>query len=221
MNVKKGLLFTAAGLLPAIALSLEAATLFIEMACGSTFQTGQTILHWILTCCLWGISSVIIWFLAKKLGFNMLKGGQPLTRLRHLLILCAVAAGILYMCSTWSFQFKPLVEWANMRTRHGAYGPLAFGFQYLYYLFECILLTIIVALGQKAGECFLPSKAGRSLPWGGILCALSWGMLHALSKDWNTALLCILLSILFGVIYQLSHQNTRYTYLAISLIFLL
>lgn len=60
------------------------------------------------------------------------------------------------------------------------------------------------------------------VPWGGLLLCCTWGMIHILSKgSIKTGIFTMLFSILFGEIYILLERNTKYSYLAIALAFMI
>ncbi|MBP5636739.1 MAG: hypothetical protein J6X25_04390, partial [Bacteroidales bacterium] len=58
-------------------------------------------------------------------------------------------------------------------------GPILFPFQYVYYLFEVMLVLLIIIFGQMAFEKWFNNN---KIPFGGILVALTWGLGHWLSK---------------------------------------
>ena len=217
--------------LPVLTLCLEAALLLLHRA----FPGGENhsssslsfmplsfmLIHWFLTCCLWGISAWGICLLSRKNGFDPLKERARPGRRERPWLLLIIAAGILFMTVTNDFRFKPFKELAHFLSQYGAGGFLAFVFQHIYYLFECVLISLIVALGDQAGLALFKNKQLQKLPWGGIFCAATWGALHGISKDWETAFLCISLSLLFDAAYRFSKKNLRYAYVAAALIFLL
>lgn len=227
MNLKKGILFTAIALLPVLACCLDLVFLIIEMSIynGGDSPQGlnlwQSVFHLGLICFVWGISVVGILLLAKHFGFNMMSATEKPNKKQMFFLLLIILAGIAFMSSTWEFRFKPLVELSNFISRYGNAGVWAFVFQYLYYLFESALILLLVALGQHGAEAFFSHPFLRYIPFGGAFCALTWGMLHGLSKDLLTAVLCIVLSALFGVSYLLARRNLRYAYAVVALIFLL
>lgn len=227
MNFKKGVLFTAIALLPVLACCLDLVFLIAEltiykaMGLPQTLNLLQRLLHWTLICIAWGASAWGLLSLSKKCGFDMLAATKRPDKRQMVFLLFIITAGILLMSSSWEFRLKPLVELTNFSNTFGRNGVWAFLFQYLYYLFESMMILAMVALGQYAGEMFFPHPVMKRIPLGGIFCALTWGMLHGLSKDFNTALLCIVLSGLFGAAYLLSGRNLRYAYPVIALIFLI
>jgi len=52
--------------------------------------------------------------------------------------------------------------------------------QYLYYIFEVMLVTLIIIYGQKAVETLL--KKESPIPFGGIILAVTWGAFHFVSR---------------------------------------
>lgn len=220
---KKGFYFMGLAFLPLIACCFDA-IIFLEMAFYKTegnLTLRQTNTHLIIICLLWAASVFLIIRLARKNGFDMLANNAKLTPKRFLVLAAIVLTGILYMSSTWDFKLKPLVEFSNMTKLYGEMGWSVFLLQYMYYLLESALVVLILALGQKAGELlFFHTKLER-IPWGGLFCILTWGMLHGLTKDFETAMLTILLSILFEAAYLISGKNLYYAYPAIAIIFLI
>lgn len=227
MNLKKGVFFAAIALLPILSLCLEVVLLVIELSIydAENWQQGpnlgQRLLHWSLTCFIWGMSALGIIALSKRYGFAVLSSSKKPEKKQMLLLIILIIAGVVFMCSTWEFQLKPMVELSNFIGKYGAGGIAAFFFQYLYYLFESILIVLLVALSQHAAEICSSNRALRYIPIGGIFCAMTWGMLHGITKDFETAVLCIVLSALFGISYLITGRNIKYTYLAVALIFLL
>lgn len=57
--------------------------------------------------------------------------------------------------------------------------------------------------------------------WGGVILALTWGLVHLLTQDFETGVLTFVLSILFGVIHLLVKKNIYLTYLFVAVIFIL
>ena len=181
----------------------------------------QNCIHWLLVTTTWGISIAFAFRLSSKYGFTITDNLQKPSRLKQILLFSLVIFGILFMSFTWEMQFKPLVEYRRFLQSGKLAGTAQFFFQYLYYLMESLLIFLLTAMGQRAGELFFPFKAAGRIPWGGLFCALTWGMLHGLTKDLQTAVLCIVLSALFGYSYLISNKNIYYAYPAIALIFLL
>lgn len=111
-----------------------------------------------------------------------------------------MAAGILFMsfdAEEMRLHLKPLSELRYFLRTYGRAGISVFLLQHLYYLLESALILFIIVFGQEAGESLFPVRRTSLIPWGGIFCALTWGMLHGLTKDWETALFSLILSAFF------------------------
>lgn len=181
----------------------------------------QSCIHWLLVTAAWGLSIAAAFHISTKCGFTVTKNSTKPGRKNQLLLLALILFGILFMSSTWEMRFKPWVEYSRFIQSGKLAGTAQFFCQYLYYLMESLLIFSLTAMGQQAGEEFFPFPATSRIPWGGLFCALTWGMLHGLTKDLETAVFCIVLSALFGYAYLISNKNIRFAYPAIALIFLL
>ncbi len=52
-------------------------------------------------------------------------------------------------------------------------------FQYIYYLAEGFLISLVIVYGQKAFEKWFKND---KIPYGGIVLGLIWGLFHILTK---------------------------------------
>jgi hypothetical protein len=195
MNTKEkkgnGTWFLLLGLLAFMGLGLEIPLAFmVEMPLYGVstnnfndFTTLESVLHWIFTCILWAaVSFLLIRISRKKLDFNFLAEKNKPGSIGYMIafILLGISIGI----SIWDWNgIKVIKEFAYN-------GWLKFIFQYIYYLFETVLVLLIIVFGQKAGELWF--KQSR-IPWGGILVGLTWGLVHMLTKgDLQTGLIACL-----------------------------
>lgn len=186
--------------------------LLFQNADSSAYTAGQSILHWLLTCLFWGgITFALIHFADGRLGFRVLSRERP-TQKGVLLSVALVALCILLNALDWG-TLKVAGEFAKK-------GPLLFGFQYLYYIFEVALVFLIVAFGQKFGERLLGRKS--NVPFGGLVLCFTWGAIHTLSQgSLATGLGVMVFALLYGCIYLLLSRNARYSYLAMALAFMI
>lgn len=98
-------------------------------------------------------------------------------------------------------------------------GWLKFIFQYLYYLMEALLISLVVIFGQKAGEVKFHNQ---SIPWGGMLAGVTWGLVHIFTKgNINNGLIGLLMGFSYGVIYLIANKNIRIAYPLIAIMFIL
>ena len=67
------------------------------------------------------------------------------------------------------------IDWHTLKIIGEAQGKNIFQFcaQYLYYIFEVVLVVLIIIYGQKAIETLL--KKESLIPFGGIILAMTWG----------------------------------------------
>ena len=200
-----------------IGLALEAViAYFLEpMVYGrqmSVWSTGQSISHWIITCIIWGFVAFILIRISKsKAGFNIFTKPEKLNVWQWVIVIVFVIFAFIMSWTDWK-GFKVLSEFYSN-------GWLKFIFQYIYYVFETAMFTLIIVFGQKAFEKWTKI---RNFPWGGILCAVTWGLGHILSKDSiGTGLLSALLGLMFGTVYLIVNRDIKKAYVILFLMFVL
>lgn len=177
------------------------------------WSVSQSILHWIITCITWGIVTFILYRFAKvKYGFDLLK--QRKVKLQVWQWICTLLCiGLIFYSSYTSWNgFKPLIEYQNL-------GLTKFIFQYLYYAFETSLFMLILIFGQKAFETWFGKE---NIPYGGIVVAATWGLVHILTKgSISTGVLSALAGFSFGVVYLLLNRDIKKTYPVLLIMFLI
>ena len=216
---EKGFSFLSLALLTFAGLGLEDFMMCIIepliFHCGSSFSKWPVslhIFHWCATCVLWATAAILLISLAKrKYGFDIFwyKGKMNLMRW----LLCFAILAVIVAVSIWDWNgFKVVKEFQYN-------GWLKFIFQYIYYLVETVLVILIIAFCQRAGEIWFHSE---KIPWGGLLAGLTWGLVHILTKESIlTGLITFCSGILFGMVYLLTKKNVRTTYPLILLMFVL
>lgn len=175
------------------------------------YTTVQIISHWILTIILWAIMATILTKVSKeKYGFKYWTFQEKMNRKDWIIAL--LLALISLIISIWSWNgWKVYKEFNNL-------GLLKFIFQYLYYLMETVLILLIIVFGQKAGEI---KYKKTSIPWGGILLGVTWGLVHALTKGkLSTGILGIISGLLYGLVYLIVKKNIRIAYPLIAIMFI-
>lgn len=170
----------------------------------------QTILHWILTCITWGL---VAWYIVrttnKKYGFDILKKGEKMSVWQKGLAIFAIVFSITITYIDWN-GFKVIGEFQRK-------GLLLFSFQYLYYMFETVLFMLIIIFGQKAFEVWFGHK---NIPYGGIVCGLTWGLAHAFTKgDLTSGLMGILWGFMMGSAYLLTNRDSKKAYVILFFMF--
>ena len=203
------LAFGGLGLEVILAFLLEPVIYGVPMGEWSTFQN---ILHWILTCTLWGIVCVWLTKAAKKnYDFDLFAQKSKLHPWQWLAIAVIVIISLIVSYLDWN-GFKVIKEFR-------ANGWLKFIFQYIYYIFETGLITLILVFGQKACDKWFKNE---NIPYGGIIAGLTWGLAHIFTKgSISTGLLCAFSGFAFGSVYLLAGRDIRKTFPIIWAMFVL
>lgn len=175
------------------------------------FSGMQTILHWIATCLTWGLfACVLIRKSAGKYEFDLLEKREPLKYWQW--IVCAAFILLAFAASYRSWDgFKVYLEFAGK-------GVILFSFQYLYYLFETMLFALIIVFGQKACEVWFGKE---QIPYGGIICGITWGLAHIFTKDLLTGVMGMFLGFAMGSVYLLVNRDFKKAYVILFLMFVL
>lgn len=178
-------------------LGLEVVLIFIESALYGTSNTsewevGKVLLHWGITWIIWGIVSYLVYKNAKKNGFDLFAIKEKPSIRNLILTILALCLAIFIGFIDWGYEFKPIAEFIGKTSSYG-----------------------------MAGEDKFKVKYTKYIPWGGIMCGLTWGLVHILTKGLATGLGCLVMSILYGIVYLLLKKNIRYAYIIISLMFAL
>ncbi len=165
-----------------------------------TYTTLQHIIHWMVICFIWLLVGVFLINLAsKRYDFNLLENKSKLKGWQYIGIIICLIVSIAVHYVDWE-GFKFLLEFQRL-------GMLKFVFQYIYYLFEVFLISLIVIFGQKACEKWFKNEA---IPYGGIILALTWGLMHIVSKgSVAVGLLSAFGGFLYGAAYLVVGKDYR------------
>lgn len=190
-------------------LGLEAILMMIETnvygQSSGAWSVMKQLTHWIIISFIWGCVGMI---LAKQLPALP----QRETKIKNLApAVIIIFASVVYTTIVWK-GFKPAIEFSNL-------GAGRFFTQYVYYAFESLLTALIVAHGQTA----LENRFGRTkwIPYGGILLAATWGLVHISTQGAATGIFSIVQALLFGSIYMVFERDFKISYIAITLMFML
>jgi len=140
--------------------------------------------HWYATVGMF-LCSVTMWIVAAAL---VVRWARRRGRLDALVgtrwdrgVLLAVLVGVVlllalaYLESAGSLSLSLIREYRGFEHRYPGRGALVTAFQYLYYLLESLMVVLLMAMWQRAGEIW----TGRVwVPWGGVGLALTWGVAH-------------------------------------------
>lgn len=177
----------------------------------NSWNTIQNIIHWSLTCISWGFVCYFIINSAKKnYGFDLMQKGSKVKIWQWILIIAFIIMSLVISYIDWNGS-KVLKEF-NYN------GLLKFIFQYIYYTFEVMLVTLILIFGQKAFEQWFNKV---NIPYGGIIVAFTWGLGHFFTKDITTGIITMISGLAFGSIYLLVNRNIKKTYLILWIMFVL
>ena len=214
--MKKGFFYLAMALLAFAGIGLEVLLAFVieppiyGSAIGEWTVT-QQILHWIFTCILWGASAFGVITLAKKKGdFDIFQKGKKVELWKWIVIILIIIGSLVVSYMDWNGS-KVLKEFK-------ANGPLRFVFQYIYYVFEVMLVTLILVFSQKAFESWFKNP---NIPYGGIIVALTWGVGHFFTKDIATGIITMISGLAFGSVYLLVNRDIKKAYIILWLMFVL
>lgn len=203
-------LYTVAGF------CFELLLVFIEQLIGidiNNCTSLQMIIHWIITIIAWALIGLLITKIGKKtINFDIWQNNKEKLKIWQIvaIILCFVI-NITVKYIDWN-GFKIIQEFQSR-------GALLFIFQYLYYIAEGFLISLVIVYGQKACETWFKKE---NIPYGGIVLGLTWGLGHILSKGSITiGLLSAVAGILFGAVYLLVNRDYKKAFLIITLLFML
>ena len=178
----------------------------------SEWKVTESIIHWILTCVTWGVVAfLLVKYANQRYGFDLFQSRGNIKVWQWILTILCAALVLVSSYIDWNGS-KVLQEFQHN-------GLLKFIFQYIYYLFETCLFTLIIVFGQKAFEKWLHKE---NIPYGGIVVALTWGMVHWFTKgSLFTGLFTAACGFCFGVVYLLLNRNIKWTYLVLCIMFML
>ncbi len=176
------------------------------------WNTPQYIIHWSVTCITWGIITFLILKASKVYyGFDLLASSEKMKPWQWI----CIALFILFSLglSYWDWGgFKVIIEFQKK-------GLVKFIVQYIYYIFETCLFTLIIVYGQKAFELWFKNN---KIPYGGIILAATWGVAHIFTKGSLTVgLLSALAGFLYGSVYLIANRDIKKTLPVLFIMFML
>lgn len=214
--MKKGFAYLGLALLAFAGIGLEAVLAWVVEppifgAELENWSTTQHLIHWTVTCILWGLSAWGVISMAKKnYGFDIFAKGEKVQTWKWVLVALLVIFSLVVSYFDWN-GFKVVKEF-------NANGPLKFVFQYIYYCFEVALVTLILVFGQMAFETWFKNK---NIPYGGIIVAITWGLGHFMTKNFTTGILSTISGLAFGSVYLLVNRDIKKAYILLWFMFVL
>lgn len=165
-----------------------------------TYTTVNHIIHWVVISIIWLlVGSFLIILAGKKYDFNLWENKNKLKGWQYIGIASCLIVSVASHYFDWE-GFKPILELQRL-------GTIKFVFQYIYYFFEVFLITQIVIFGQKACEKWFRNER---IPYGGIVLALTWGLMHIASKgSVAVGVLTAMNGFLYGAAYLVVGKDYR------------
>lgn len=177
------------------------------------YTANQRSIHCIIMAFMWSVVIAMLLFFSQKY-FNFPSGENKEKKLS--LKNWIIAFTCLIGCKILTF-----IDWHTLKVVGEVQGKNAYQFftQYLYYIFEVMLVFLIIIYGQKAIETLL--KKESPIPFGGIILAVTWGVFHFVSRGagleiWN-GISTTIFSVLSGVMYLRLNRKCLYSYLFIAI----
>lgn len=177
----------------------------------SQWNSIQQCTHLFLTSVAWGTIIFSLFLISKnKYDFNIsnLKEKPNIDNWKFVILISIISVAITTIL--WG-GVKPIKELQSN-------GLIIWLFQNIYYCFESGIILLIIIFGQKYGEIRFKQE---NMIYGGIFLSLSWGLIHMLTQGFATGIFTLIMSIAYGLIYLLLNKNIKFTYLIITLIFIL
>ena len=215
-NIKEGFFDLLMVLIAFAGLGFEAVLAFmiepLLYGCDmKSWSVTQNVIHWIITCIVWGLTGFLVIRLAKRFeDFDIFKKGKKMKRWQWLLVILIIIFSLIISYIDWNGS-KVLKEF-------NANGPVKFVFQYIYYCFEVVLVTLILIFGQLAFEKWFKRK---NIPYGGIVVALTWGIAHIFTKNLYVGIITMISGLAFGSVYLLTNRDIKISYVILWFMFVL
>ena len=114
-------------------------------------------------------------------------------------------------------EWKPYAEIQDLRVDLGSKTWLGAVALLMYYAAETLVITVLVAFAQRSGELRFRR---REIPWGGILLACTWGVMHIFLQGPGAGVYAMFVSVLYGVIYALGPRRLAPTVALIGFAFI-
>ena len=176
------------------------------------YTTMQNIVHFLITTVLWIAAGFVVILIGKKTtGFNILAIKEKVKGWQYIAIVLCYIVSLIVKIMDWG-GFKPYLELSRL-------GLPVFIFQYIYYIAEGFLISLVIVYAQKACEMWF---GNQKIPYGGIILGLTWGLAHILSKgEVQVAILASIGAFVYGAVYLFVNKDYRKALPLIILLFIL
>jgi hypothetical protein len=164
------------------------------------------VFHWAVTMLVWMIGAVGVYFWAKKKGVLADLVRFKFEQRDSVWLVIGILLVVAYeLISSRVVGLSVPQIWREYRGFQNMYGGQAWVvtiFQILYYLVEYLLVVMMIAFFQRAGDLWFKTSW---FPWGGLGIALTWGMIHLVTNP-QGALGVILWAVVLGLFFVLSKK---------------
>lgn len=166
-------------------------------------------------------------FIKKTTGYRVFhRGTSELSLRRSLVIYAMVAVPIFIVSAVLGFELKVVFE---LGTKLNTVQVATNGVMYAHGAVKLLLAVMIIELVQEAfGKLVkLKFKYAEYIPWGGIVLALTFGLLEVLVTHHTPFIpdtfswLYFGFDLLYGIIYVAAKKNTFVTYFTSLILFIL
>ncbi|WP_405169216.1 hypothetical protein [Paenibacillus sp. FSL H3-0286] len=179
------------------------------------------VVHWSIVTLLWAVGAMmfLLWFRKRKLIGPVISLCWS-SKVIPLLIVAFISSFLFAVLEFWiNGESIPQIyrEYENFKLEHGFMGIWVGLVQNIYYIVEAVLVVLLVALMQRAGEVWFKNP---SLPYGGIGLMLTWGLGH-LTHGLQSGLYITAFSLVFGWLFVKAGKQWWPSFLFIWLVFVL
>lgn len=146
-----------------------------------------------------GAALLLLWLKKEKLSEKVISLRWN-AEIIPLLIVAFVTSFLFALLDVWlNEESIPQIyrEYQNFIVEHGSKGIWVALAQNIYYIVEAVLVVLLVALIQRAGEVWFKKP---NLPYGGIGLMLTWGLGH-LTHGLQSGLYITAFSLVFGWLF--------------------
>ena len=165
------------------------------------------IFHWTVTIILWAAGAWMVYLWSKRKGVQADVLRVNINQRDLVLLAIGVAFVIVYelVYTRLTGLRIPQIwrEYLGFQSMYGSQAWVVLLFQNLYYMMEFVMVVLMLAFFQRAGELW--SKL-TWFPWGGIGIALTWGMIHLVTNP-QGALGVIVWSLVLGILFLFSKKS--------------
>lgn len=179
------------------------------------------VVHWSIVIVLWAAGAMGLWVWLKKK--HRLKDVVSLRWSPNVIPLMLVAFLMSFVFALLDFWLSgesiPQIygEYRSFIREYGSIGVWVALVQNVYYILEAILVVLLVALMQRAGEVWFKKP---NLPYGGIGLMLTWGLGH-LTHGLQSGLYITAFALVFGWLFVKADKQWWPSLLFIWLLFVI